>query len=359
MKELLPLIQSYTKNSFEVIKDLKNLTIPENALLFSADAKSMYTNIDTATGLLTFKQFFEANSSSISPNFPVSLFLQILEIVMRNNIFSFSNTYWIQLSGTAMGTPAACSYATITYGHFENTEILTEFRPQILLYKRYIDDVFGLWIPPPTQQASTWAKFKERLNSWGSLKWLIEEPSNKTVFLDLQIELKNGMVYTNTYQKHLNLYLYIPPRSAHPPSCLKGLISGELRRYWLQNSQSDFTTILTKFIQRLIDRGHSLTDLTPIFHQAAIKINNTELHNVKNTHDNTLFIHWTFHPNGLQQRDIRGIYDATLKKDLEYDKMTVAIARPRNLRDLLSSTSLITPPDINIQDSIAELRCTS
>jgi hypothetical protein len=359
MKELLPLIQSYTKNSFEVIKDLKNLTIPGNALLFSADAKSMYTNIDTATGLLTFKQFFEANSSSISPNFPVNLFLQILEIVMRNNIFSFSNTYWIQLSGTAMGTPAACSYATITYGHFENTEILTEFRPQILFYKRYIDDVFGLWIPPPTQQASTWAKFKEKLNSWGSLKWIIEEPSNKTIFLDLQIELKNGMVYTNTYQKHLNLYLYIPPRSAHPPSCLKGLISGELRRYWLQNSQSDFTTILTKFIQRLIDRGHSLADLTPIFHQAAIKINNTELHNVDKAHDNTLFIHWTFHPNGLQRRDIREIYDATLKKDLEYDKMTVAIARPRNLRDLLSSTSLITPPDINIQDSIAELRCTS
>ena len=64
------------------------------------------------------------------------LFLHILEIVMRNNIFSFSNIYWIQLSGTAMGTPAACSYATITYGHFENTEILTEFRPQILFYKK-------------------------------------------------------------------------------------------------------------------------------------------------------------------------------------------------------------------------------
>ena len=86
MKELLPLIQSYTKNSFEVIKDLKNLTIPENALLFSADAKSVYTNIDTTTGLLTFKHFFEAKSSSISPNFPVNLFRQILEIVMRNNI---------------------------------------------------------------------------------------------------------------------------------------------------------------------------------------------------------------------------------------------------------------------------------
>lgn len=148
MKELLPLIKSYTKNSFEVIKDLEHLTIPRNALLFSADAKSMYTNIDSTTGLLTFQNFFESNANNISPTFPVTLFLKILEIVMNNNVFNFSDTYWLQLSGTAMGTPAACAYATITYGHFENTVILTEFRPQILFYRRYIDDIFGLWVPP-------------------------------------------------------------------------------------------------------------------------------------------------------------------------------------------------------------------
>jgi hypothetical protein len=129
MKELLPLIKSYTKNSFEVIKDLEHLTIPRNALLFSADVKSMYTNIDSATGLLTFQNFFEVKAHNISPRFPVALFLNILEIVMKNNIFNFSDTYWLQLSGTAMGTPAACAYATITYGHFENTETLSKFRP--------------------------------------------------------------------------------------------------------------------------------------------------------------------------------------------------------------------------------------
>jgi len=80
------------------------------------------------------------------------------------------------------------------------------------------------------------------------------------------------------------------------------------------------------------------------------------MHSVTNTHGDTLFIHWTFHPNGLQRRDIRDIYNATLKQDLEYDKMTVAIARPRNLQDLLSRTPLITPPDINVQDTITKLQ---
>ena len=105
-----------------------------------------------------------------------------------------------------------------------------------------------------------------------------------------------------------------------------------------------------------MDRGHNLTDLTPLFHQVAIRLNNTEMHSVTNNHDNTRFIHWTFHPNGLQRKDIRDVYNATLKQDLEYDKMTVAIARPCNVRDLLSCTPLITPPDLNVQDAINKLQ---
>jgi hypothetical protein len=51
---------------------------------------------------------------------------------MDNNIFR------LQLAGTAMGTPVACSYATISFGHHENTKILEEFQPNLLYYKRYI-----------------------------------------------------------------------------------------------------------------------------------------------------------------------------------------------------------------------------
>jgi len=69
------------------------------------------------------------------------------KIVMNHNIFSFADTYWHQLSGMAMGTPTACPYATITYGHFENSEILPRFNNNLLYYKRYIDDIFGIWIP--------------------------------------------------------------------------------------------------------------------------------------------------------------------------------------------------------------------
>jgi len=121
MKELLPLIKSYIKTSIEVINNIKKLHIPQGTLLFLADAVSMYTNIDTASGLQSMHNFFTSNLSNIPSSFPTNLFLAVLEMVMNNNIFSFSNTFWHQLPGTAMGTPAACAYATITFAQFENS----------------------------------------------------------------------------------------------------------------------------------------------------------------------------------------------------------------------------------------------
>jgi hypothetical protein len=109
MKDLLPLVCSYTKNSPSVIQDLKNLNIPKEARLFAADAKSMYTNIDTGLGLATLRNFLTYNNVHLPPDFPTDFFLSIMEVVMKNNIFSFMDTYWLQLSGTAMGTPVACS----------------------------------------------------------------------------------------------------------------------------------------------------------------------------------------------------------------------------------------------------------
>jgi len=216
----------------------------------------MYTNINTTTGIQSIKKFIQNNQDVIPEEFPSDLLLQILQIVMENNIFTFGNTTWLQLSGTAMGTPVACAYATRSYGQHENSYILPNFGAQLLYYRRFIDDVFGIWIPPETNPEGKWKEFKEVLNNWGGLEWVTEKPTKATVFLDLNIKILQSKIHTSTFQKSLNLYLYIPPKSAHPPSCLKGLISGELRRYWFQNSPEDFKKILIKFMEQLVNRGH-------------------------------------------------------------------------------------------------------
>ncbi len=125
MHELLHLIPSYIKNSTELIHGLKNLTLPQNARLFTADASSMYTNIDTRTGIEAFQHLFTLYTDLIPEDFPKDF--TTLDIIMNNNIFSFGDTFWRQLQGTAMGTPAAPLYSIITYGYHENTCILNTY----------------------------------------------------------------------------------------------------------------------------------------------------------------------------------------------------------------------------------------
>ena len=355
MKELLPLVKSYLKNSSSVITDLKNLQLPQDALLFSADAVSMYTNIDSVTGIHSIKRLITANQDQLPTDFPKELFLNVLQLVMNNNIFQFGESFWLQLSGTAMGTPAACAYATISYGEFENSTILTAFAPNLLYYRRYIDDIFGIWLPPKTNKDTTWTSFKNTLNNWGSLKWTIENPSPKTTFLDLNLSIQNSRIVTTTFQKDLNLYLYIPPNSAHPPGCLKGLIHGELLRYWTQNpNNQDFQEILSKFITRLLDRGHTLNSITPILMQAARRIDQGAQNTTKSTNSDTLYIHWPYHPSGLQQKEIRQIYNTTLQPYLDYDHMQIAISRPKNIKDILTRSALKLPPDLCLESLIQQ-----
>jgi hypothetical protein len=55
LKQLLPFVKSYVKDSTTIIKELKKLQLPPGALLFTADATSVYTNIDTQTGITSIK----------------------------------------------------------------------------------------------------------------------------------------------------------------------------------------------------------------------------------------------------------------------------------------------------------------
>jgi protein subunit release factor A len=58
MKDLLFLIPSYIKDSKDLLTEIKQMTLPQNAKLFTADALVMYTNIDTNTGITAFENLF-------------------------------------------------------------------------------------------------------------------------------------------------------------------------------------------------------------------------------------------------------------------------------------------------------------
>eukprot|EP00804_Cyclotella_cryptica_P007613 CCRYP_010664-RA/>CCRYP_010664-RA protein AED:0.41 eAED:0.41 QI:0/0/0/1/0/0/2/0/131 len=107
-------------------KLLSNIDVPPNALLFTADAKSMYTNIRSA---------FQ--------HYDVQALIEALEIVFQNNILQLEDTYWRQISGTGMGIAQAPPWATIYYTIHKN-RVLPKWRSNVLFYCQFIDNVIGL-----------------------------------------------------------------------------------------------------------------------------------------------------------------------------------------------------------------------
>eukprot|EP00957_Ditylum_brightwellii_P086189 6558351-Ditylum_brightwellii.AAC.1 len=71
-----------------------------------------------------------------------------------------------------MGMPPAPTYAQTTFGIHE-IKMIIHFISSLLLYKRYIDDIIGVWVPSddPTTEDIEWRAFKMLLNMWFGLEW--------------------------------------------------------------------------------------------------------------------------------------------------------------------------------------------
>ena len=160
---------------------------------------------------------------------------------MLNNIFCFGDMTFKQLNGTAMGTPPAPPYATIYYGIHEKN-FLPKHNKHVIFYKRFINDVFGIWIPHPNPQidAQLWDEFKQSMNAFPGLTWEFEDPSDKVNFMDLTITIKNGHVSTSLFEKPLNLHLYIPPPT--PPIHLGSSPASSTVHYFVFSPSAWITT---------------------------------------------------------------------------------------------------------------------
>ncbi|KAL7479187.1 hypothetical protein ACHAW6_004930 [Cyclotella cf. meneghiniana] len=121
-----------------------------------------------------------------------------------------------------MGISPALSWPTIFFGLFETYTNLG-------FYFQFIDDVVNIWILVlcPISNKILWDLFKNE-QQWHWLQWTFETPSLSVNFMNLIISVVNRCLETTLYEKPQNLYLYLPPHSAHHKGIKTGLIFGQI-----------------------------------------------------------------------------------------------------------------------------------
>ena len=352
---------SFFKNSFELKKILSTIKLPPNARVFSADAVSMYTNIPTDFALNRIGNYLREDPYA-NKHLNIPAVMKALRLIMKNNVFLFGDCAYHQQQGTAMGTPPAPPYATLYYAIHE-AYFLPRFRRFLLLYKRFIDDVLGIWLqhPDPSIDAKAWQEFQDAMNSFKGLVWEFTPRTHTVDFMDLTITLRNDTIHTKIFEKALNLYLYIPSHSAHPAGVLSGLIQGNIHRaFYLCSDLADVETFIQAFYNRLIARGYQSSLLKPAFLKAIAKhMSNDSSHPLQSpttadepTNKPPVIMHLTFHPDDPSSSEVQQLWKtyviqpqykrhlSILKNHngnkLGLERLIIAYSRPPNLGNKLS-----------------------
>ena len=69
--------------------------------------------------------------------------INLLEVILKQNYFTFNGSFYIQNDGLAMGSPLSGLLADIYLFYYENTHLLNNniYANKIIFYARYVDAV--------------------------------------------------------------------------------------------------------------------------------------------------------------------------------------------------------------------------
>ena len=117
---LKPIMQesfSYIKDSGDFIKKIKHIrNIPEDAILVTADVVALYPSIPHMDGLRALRY---ALDKRVEKSIPTEKLITFAEFVLKNNYFEFNGQVKQQISGTAIGSKCAPTYACIFMNQIE------------------------------------------------------------------------------------------------------------------------------------------------------------------------------------------------------------------------------------------------
>jgi hypothetical protein len=122
---------AYFKSSQDLQTMLSTMVIPPHTFFFTAEAKSMYTNIDTNLALAYISSYIRDHAAEFE-FYSFEALVEALKIVMKKSSVTFGDTYWRQDSGTAMGTPPAPQWANILYALCQNQFAPISPKPHLL-----------------------------------------------------------------------------------------------------------------------------------------------------------------------------------------------------------------------------------
>ena len=282
------------KDSFQLVHliDRTDLFDDYMPILVSADVNSLYPSIPLDIGIDAIKDILLLPDTQhiISSKSEIIFILTMLRFVLLNCYIlnSFDNKVYLQINGTAMGTPCAVVFANLfMLWHHNKLKRLFYTNPTSLntysnhslpkIYKRFIDDLFLMFSSITDAQyfikcfnlVHPAIKVSNPQYSLSSENFPHVDILDITVYITSHPWIVGRTFYklcTKLYSKSCNTYMYLPPFSLHKSHIHGNWIKSEINRLRINCSvDTDFNNCLDIFATNLIRRGFTKSFIEPIF----------------------------------------------------------------------------------------------
>ena len=272
LQPLAKSLPSYIRDSTDFINKIKDLRISQGAILASLDVVSLYTNIPHREGIASVHK---ATLESESPRVEAATLAELTKIVLKNNILEFAGENFLQIQGTAMGTKLAPAYANVFMGDVERRWQMLAPPGKIVTWYRFIDDIFLIWDGSENELNQYVADCN---TTHESIKVTCVQSTTEVTFLDVTVfkgpKFHNiGCLDFKTHIKETNSRSYVHASSYHPRGTHKGIIVGEIHRYFRTNSGNrDFWKQMMAHAKALFERGYKQRPIIKLFAETLDKL---------------------------------------------------------------------------------------
>ena len=344
IKEAVPHIKSYIKDTTDFIHKVEGLVTSSNTLLVTFDVTSLYTNIPNGDGIrATAKSLQKHPPTYAEPHIVVNL----LKIVLEKNTFCFNGKNYLQIGGTAMGTKLAPSYANIFMGDLEE-KLLDSYNLKPTIWYRFIDDIFCIWSHGRDELES----FHKHLNSFHqTIKFTMECSQKEIIFLDTLVKNSeiDSKLSVELYRKPTDTHNYLHFSSYHPGHTKRGGPFGQFLRVRRNCTKlNDYDTHSQIMQKHYVERGYP-KEHVQLARKNARHCDRGKLINPnrqpKNDQSNIVPLVLTHHPSNKQVHDIIMKHWGLLRysercREALPQKPLFTTRRGRNLKDILIHSRL-------------------
>jgi hypothetical protein len=264
--------QSYLQDTPDFLRYIEQLNqgpvLEDEQILVTWDVVGLYNNILHEEGLDSLQESLDARNN---PEVPPNYLVRLMEIILKNNLFTFHDALWRQEIGCAMGTKPAPSYADIFMTRKIDNKIISlaqQFgkneRSPLTIFKRFLDDIFSIFKGTTKEEMNKLHKtIRFTMNHSSPAKESeIEscqcEKQTSILFLDVSCSIQNGKIETDLHRKETDRNMYLLPSSCHPPSCTNYIpFSFSLRIVRIGSKPEYREKQFVKLKELMVSRGYS------------------------------------------------------------------------------------------------------